>query len=57
MNLDGDVKNMMKQLKDAENELQKKNEEAMQDMMMATMVNINWCLLLKEYLTELSTEH
>lgn len=39
MKLDDDVKDMMKQLADAEDELKKKKEEAMDDMMMASMVN------------------
>lgn len=39
MKLDDEVKDMMKQLVDAEKELEKKKEEAMQDMMMASMVN------------------
>lgn len=46
MKLDGEVKDMMKQLAEAETELEKKKEDAMQDMMMASMVNTEWCLLL-----------
>lgn len=40
MDLDKDVMDMMKQLTDAEKELEKKKEEAMQDMMMASMVSL-----------------
>lgn len=45
MKLDDEVKDMMKQLVDAENELEKKKAEAAQDMMMAAMVNIERCLV------------
>ncbi|KAB5579854.1 hypothetical protein PHYPO_G00199730 [Pangasianodon hypophthalmus] len=41
MKLDDEVKDMMKQLANAENELEKKKEEAMQDMMMASMASDN----------------
>lgn len=41
MKLDNEVKDLMKQLADAENELEKKKDDAMQDMMMASMVNLD----------------
>ncbi|XP_017326850.1 laminin subunit gamma-1 [Ictalurus punctatus] len=41
MKLDGEVKDMMKQLAEAETELEKKKEDAMQDMMMASMASDN----------------
>lgn len=44
MKLDDEVKDMMKQLADAENELEKKKDEAAQDMMMASMVNIAFAM-------------
>lgn len=44
MKLDDEVKDMMKELADAENVLEKKKEEAAQDMMMASMVNIKFVI-------------
>lgn len=41
MKLDNEVKDLMNQLGDAENELKKKKDDAMQDMMMASMVNLD----------------
>lgn len=38
MKLDKEVQDLMKQLADAEKELEKKKDDAMQDMMMADMV-------------------
>ncbi|XP_062849994.1 laminin subunit gamma-1 [Trichomycterus rosablanca] len=41
MKLDKEVQDLMKQLADAENELEKKKDDAMQDMMMAGMASDN----------------